>query len=60
MDKTLKFLFLSIFYILIVCDSNTFGMTLRPCLTDKDCPRMPPHNIKCRKGHCVPIGKPFK
>lgn len=64
MAKTLKFvyvmiLFLSIFYILIVCDSNTFGMD-HPCKTDKDCPRRPPHNIKCRKGFCVPIGNPYR
>jgi len=64
MAKTLMFvyvmiLFLSIFYILIVCDSNTFGM-YRLCITDKDCHRMPPHNIRCRKGRCVPVGKIYK
>jgi len=59
MAETLKFvyvliLFLSIFLIMIVYDSKTFYFS-HHCQTDKDCPKNPPLNIRCRKGFCVQI-----
>jgi len=59
MAETLKFvyfliLFISTFLVIIVYDSKTFYF-IRPCKTDKDCPRNPPLNIRCRKGFCVQI-----
>ncbi|KEH40151.1 Nodule Cysteine-Rich (NCR) secreted peptide [Medicago truncatula] len=59
MAETLKFvyvliLFISTFLVIIVYDSKTFYFSL-PCKIDKDCPRNPPLNIRCRKSFCVQI-----
>nr|ABN07944.1 Late nodulin [Medicago truncatula] len=57
MSETLKFvyvliLFISIFHVVIVCDSIYFPVS-RPCITDKDCPNMKHYKAKCRKGFCI-------
>ena len=56
MAETLKFvyvliLFISLFLVLIVCDSS-FLPNSRPCITDKDCPNGRNYIGRCRKGHC--------
>ena len=60
-DETMKFfyvliLFLSIFLVIIVCDSIHFHVS-RPCMKDNDCAPVKYYNIRCRKGFCVQIRK---
>jgi len=49
-------LFLSIFLVIIVCDSIHFHIS-RPCTRDNDCAPVKHYNIRCRKGFCVQIMK---
>ncbi|AES77296.1 Nodule Cysteine-Rich (NCR) secreted peptide [Medicago truncatula] len=56
MAETLKFvyvliLFISLFLVLIVCDS-AFVANTETCITDKDCPNGRNYIGRCRKGHC--------
>jgi len=57
MAETLKFvyvliLFISIFLVIIVCDS-AYLPNSRPCITDKDCSQVKNYTSRCRKGHCI-------
>jgi len=59
MVETLKFVYvliliISIFLIIIVSDSSN-PIIRRYCNTDKDCPKFPNLNIRCRKGYCVQV-----
>jgi len=56
MAETLKFvyvliLFISIFPVIIVCDSAYFPHS-RPCITDKDCAQVKNYISRCCKGLC--------
>ena len=56
MAETLKFvyvliLFISIFLVIIVCDSAYFPHS-RPCITDKDCAQVKDYISRCHKGRC--------
>ena len=46
------FLLISIFLLIIVCDSSYFPNS-RPCITDKDCPQVRNYIARCRKGQCL-------
>ncbi|RHN58946.1 putative Late nodulin [Medicago truncatula] len=48
-------LFLFIFLSIIVCNSSFLKFFDGRCETDKDCPKVPGANVRCRKGHCVQI-----
>ncbi|RHN44147.1 putative Late nodulin [Medicago truncatula] len=57
MAETPKFvyvliIFISIFLVLIVCDS-TYLPSTRSCITDKDCPNVQNYIGRCRKGFCI-------
>ena len=56
MAETLKFvyvliLFISLFLVLIVCDSAFLPIS-RPCITNKDCPNGKKYISRCHKGQC--------
>jgi len=57
MVETLKFvyvliLFISIFLVVIVCDSRVIPIS-RTCTTVKDCPEVKNYKARCRKGLCI-------
>ncbi|KEH22755.1 Nodule Cysteine-Rich (NCR) secreted peptide [Medicago truncatula] len=59
MAKTLNYVYVLILFISIFLSITVYGyipgIVNKPCKTDKDCPKKPPHNIRCRKGQCVEI-----
>jgi len=48
-------LFFSIFLGIIVCNSSLIRFFDVRCEKDKDCPKVPAINVRCRKGFCVQV-----
>jgi len=60
MGKTSKFvyvliLFISFFLVIVLSACPSVRYFEQDCVTDKDCPKITRHNIRCRKGRCAQV-----
>ncbi|KEH28791.1 putative Late nodulin [Medicago truncatula] len=59
MVEILKFVYALILFLSIIVSTSSAPLMLKPCITDKDCPKHRGVNGKCRKGYCVGVGRNY-